>query len=98
MHRSTRIPSLLVPCVLFSSLALSMPARGEQPKPPAGEVRLGSGRVVDYRVDYNRNSIQHSLLVDGGFIASTPSGALMKFESPSMRLASSANHSIKAAA
>jgi hypothetical protein len=56
------------------------------PKPPAGEVRLESGRVVDYTIHFDRNSLQASQRVGDGLIALTSSGTLLRFELPTLRL------------
>jgi hypothetical protein len=58
----------------------------ERPMPPSGEVRLGSGRVVNYTIHFDRNSLRDSLRVGDGLIALTSSGALLRFELPAVRL------------
>jgi hypothetical protein len=58
----------------------------EPPRPPTSEVRLGSGRVVDYTIHFDRNSLRDSLRLGNGLIALTSSGALLRFELPEVRL------------
>ena len=58
----------------------------EPPRPPTGEVRLGSGRVVDYTIHFDRNSLRDSLRLGDGLIALTSSGTLLRFELPAVRL------------
>lgn len=58
----------------------------ELPKPPTGEVRLGSGRVVDYTIHFDRNSLQDSVRVGESLIALTSAGCLLRFELPTVRL------------
>ncbi len=74
---------LAILCGVFPTTSY---AADEPPKPPTGEVRLESGRVVDYTVHFDRNSLQDSLRVGDGLIALTTSGALLRFELPEVRL------------
>lgn len=55
-------------------------------KPPSGEVRLSSGRVVNYTIHFDRNSLRGSVRVGDGMIALTSSGTLLRFELPTFRL------------
>ncbi len=58
----------------------------EPPRPPTGEVRLEGGRVVDYTIHFDRNSLQDSLHLGDGLIALTTLGSLLRFELPAVRL------------
>ena len=58
----------------------------ESPRPPSYEVRLASGRVVEYTIHFDRNSLRDSLRVGDGLIALTSSGVLLRFELPQVRL------------
>lgn len=78
-------PALLaVLCGLAPAAALRA---DEPPRPPAGQLRLESGRVVDYAIHFDRNSLRDSLHLGDGLIALTTSGSLLRFELPSLRLA-----------
>ena len=79
----------LVPLVLLGGISVTAILRAAEPPPPAsGEVRLASGRVVDFTIHFDRNSLRDSLRVGDGLIALTSSGALLRFELPAVRLAS----------
>ncbi|WP_254053384.1 hypothetical protein [Singulisphaera sp. GP187] len=54
--------------------------------PPQGEVRLASGRVVEYTIHYDRNSLRASVRLGNDLIALTNSGTLLRFELPTVRL------------
>jgi hypothetical protein len=58
----------------------------ELPIPSTGEVRLKSGRVVDYTLHFDRNSLRDSLRYEDGLIALTSSGVLLRFELPAIQL------------
>src|SRR5438552_466736 len=58
----------------------------EPPRPPTGEVRLDSGRVVDYTIHFDRNSLRDSLRLGDGLIALTSSGTLLRFDLPAVLL------------
>jgi hypothetical protein len=58
----------------------------EPPRPPTREVRLASGRVVDYTIHFDRNSLKDSLRLTSGLIGLTSSGVLLRFELPAVRL------------
>jgi hypothetical protein len=60
-------------------------AADEVPQPPAGEIRLGSGRVVAYTVHFDRNSLRGSIHLGDRLIGLTTSGALVCFELPAVR-------------
>lgn len=55
-------------------------------EPPAGEARLASGRVVNYTIHFDRNSLQESVRLDDGLIALTSSGTLLRFDLPAVAL------------
>lgn len=74
---------LVVLCGGFSGPILRA---AEPPMPPTGEVRLGSGRVVDYTIHFDRNSLRDSVRLGDKLIALTTSGALLGFELPGVRL------------
>jgi hypothetical protein len=88
---SLRIPArpMVRPVLLTVLFGLSLTAvlwADEPPRPPTGEVRLGSGRVVDYTIHFDRNSLRDSLRLGNGLIALTSSGTLLRFELPEVRL------------
>ncbi|MHC5542520.1 hypothetical protein ACYOEI_30210, partial [Singulisphaera rosea] len=56
------------------------------PMPPKGEVRLESGRVVDYTIHFDRNSLRDSVRFGDRLVAATSSGTLLSFELPAVRL------------
>jgi hypothetical protein len=72
--------------LLFAVPLLSISRADEPPGPPTGQVRLAGGRVVEYTVPFDRNSLQDSLRVGNSLIALTSSGALLRFELPEVRL------------
>ncbi len=60
-----------------------------RPRPTAStgaQIRLESGRVVEYTIPFDRNSLQDSLRAGNGLIALTSSGVLLRFELPDVRL------------
>ena len=70
-------------CVVLQKSVL----RADEPsRPPTGEVRLGSGRVVDYTIHFDRNSLRDSVRLGQRLIAVTSSVALVGFELPAVRL------------
>jgi hypothetical protein len=72
---------------VLCGLALTAVVRADEPPgAPTGEVRLGSGRVVDYTIHFDRNSLRDSLRIEDGLIAVTSSGTLLRFELPAVRL------------
>jgi len=72
---------------VLSGAALTAILRADEPpRPPTGEVRLASGRVVDYTIHFDRNSLQDSVRLGNGLIALTSSGALLRFDLPAVRL------------
>jgi hypothetical protein len=80
---------ILRPALLAALLGVFLNAilrRGEWPKPLSGEVRLESGRVVDYTIPFDKNSLRGSVRVGDGLIALTSSGVLLRFELPAVRL------------
>ena len=82
--RPTRLPALLV---VLCSLTPTAASRGDEPpRPPGGEARLESGRVVDYTIHFDRNSLRDSVRLGDGLIALTSSGTLLRFELPAVRL------------
>src|SRR5437868_513441 len=82
--RPTLRPFLLT---ILCIMSLTATLRGDEPpRPPTGEVRLGSGRVVEYTIHFDRNSLRDSLRVGDGLIALTSSGTLLRFERPAVRL------------
>ena len=91
-----RIPSLRDPAppklravfpALLCAASLAAHLRGDEPpRPTTGEVQLGSGRVVEYTLHFDRNSLRDSLRVGNGLIALTTSGSLLRFDLPTARL------------
>ena len=61
-------------------------AGDDPPRPPAGDVRLESGRVAQYTIHVDRNSLRGSVRLNDGLIALTSSGILLRFEMPAVRL------------
>jgi hypothetical protein len=76
----------LVPAVLVGALLTAAACGDEAPGPPAGEVRLESGRVVGYTIHFDRNALRDSLRLNDGLISLTSSGALLRFDLPAVRL------------
>jgi hypothetical protein len=77
----------LVRLALLCGLLLTVIVRADEwPRPPGGAVRLATGRVVDFTIHFDRNSLRDSLRVGDGLIALTSSGALLRFELPDVRL------------
>lgn len=75
--------------VLLAALCVSPTAAtgaDDPPRPPTGEVRLASGRVVAYTIHFDRNSLRDSLRLGDGLIALTSSGTLLRFASPTVGL------------
>ena len=54
--------------------------------PPVADGRLASGRVVEYAIHFDRNSLDDSVRVGDSLIALTSSGALLRFALPAIRL------------
>ncbi len=80
-----QVPILFVLCCALPLVPVS---RADEPAgPPTGEVRLAGGRVIEYTIPFDRNSLQASLRVGNSLIALTSSGALLRFELPKVRLA-----------
>ena len=85
IHPAYLIGPALLPALL--SCAALAPLRAEEPpRPPSGEARLASGRVVHYTIHFDRNSLQDSLRIGDGLIALTSAGTLLRFELPDVRL------------
>lgn len=72
--------------LLIGVYAMAIARASEWPQPPSGQLLLPSGRVVDYTIHFDRNSLQASVRVGDGLIALTSSGALLRFELPAVRL------------
>jgi hypothetical protein len=72
--------------LLIGVYAMAIVRASEWPQPPSGQLLLPSGRVVDYAIHFDRNSLQASVRVGDGLIALTSSGALLRFELPAVRL------------
>jgi hypothetical protein len=86
-RRSTQPPLCTVVLAVLCGVPLTALLHGDEwPRPPSGEVRLASGRVVDYTIHFDRNSLRDSLRVGDALIALTSSGALLRFELPAVRL------------
>ncbi len=84
----TRVRQVPILFVLCCALPLVPVSRADEPTgPPTGKVRLAGGRVIEYTVPFDRNSLQDSLRVGDSLIALTSSGALLRFELPEVRLA-----------
>ena len=72
---------------VLCGLSVAAILRGDEwPRPPTAEVRLASGRVVEYTIHFDRNSLDDSVRVGDGLIAVTASGALLRFALPAVRL------------
>ena len=76
----------VLPAVLWGAALTAVLGADEPPRPPTGEVRLEGGRVVDYTIHFDRNSLRDSLHLGDGLIALTASGTLLRFELPAVRL------------
>ncbi|AGA27923.1 hypothetical protein [Singulisphaera acidiphila] len=74
---------LAVLCGMLSKASL---LADELPKPPSGEARLGNFDIVDCTVHIDRNALQDSLRLGSNLIALTFSGALLRFELPTVHL------------
>ena len=87
MRVTTAASLRLALLALLGSMSITAILRADEPPPPAsGEVRLASGRVVDFTIHFDRNSLRDSLRVGDCLIALTSSGALLRFELPALRL------------
>jgi hypothetical protein len=80
------LPRPVIMAFLFGVFLASTLPGEESPRPPSGEVRLASGRVVNYTIHFDRNSLRDSLRDGDGLIALTSSGVLLRFELPAVRL------------
>src|SRR4051794_14975886 len=68
-------------------LCSARPAQADDPpKLRAGEARLADGRLVEYALHYDRNSLRDSLRLGDRLIAATSSGTLLRFDLPTVRL------------
>ena len=84
MSRSRECRILLA---LLCAASLSPFSRAqERPLPPARQIRLESGRIVEYTIPFDRNSLQASERADNSLIALTSSGVLLRFQLPDVRL------------
>jgi hypothetical protein len=84
---STR--AILRPVLLAALMGVFLNAilRGDEwTPPPFAEVRLASGRAVEYAIHFDRNSLRDSVRLGNGLIALTSSGVLLRFELPAVRL------------
>jgi hypothetical protein len=83
-------PAALQAALIAVSASLSLGAAlraDDPPLPPTGEVRLESGRIAQYTIHFDRNSLRNSLRVGDSLIALTSSETLLRFELPTFRLA-----------
>ncbi len=78
--------NLAVLVVSLTALPVSFSLGDEASGPVTGEVRLASGRAVNYAIHYDRNSLRESVRSGDSLIALTSSGALLRFELPAIRL------------
>ncbi|WP_422927284.1 hypothetical protein [Singulisphaera sp. PoT] len=74
-----------ITCALASALPL---LADEPPKPPKVEAKLEGGLQVEAEIHFNRNAIKGSLPLGDQLIALTEAGTMLRFEYPSLRLAS----------
>ncbi len=82
---STHATALLA--VLWN-LSFSAALRADDyPLPPSGDVRVASGRAIQYTIHFDRNSLRNSLRVGDSLIALTSSETLLRFELPTFHLA-----------
>ena len=84
ISRSRESRALLA--LLCAASLASFSRAQDPPLPPARQVRLESGRIVEYTIPFDRNSLQDSVRVGNGLIALTSSGVLLRFELPDVRL------------
>jgi hypothetical protein len=87
VRRST--PAMSRPALLavLWGVFLNAILRGDEwAPPPSAEVRLASGRAVEYAIHFDRNSLRDSVRVGDGLIALTSSSVLLRFELPAIRL------------
>jgi hypothetical protein len=87
MRRSMQSTLRRALLAVFWGVSLNAILRGDEwTPPPFAEVRLASGRVVEYAIHFDRNSLRDSVRVGDGLIALTSSGVLLRFELPAIRL------------
>ncbi len=67
-------------------VACTVLARQDPPRQPARQIRLESGRVVEYTIPFDRNALQASERAGNSLIALTSSGVLLRFQLPDVRL------------
>lgn len=71
---------------VVGAMTMAGDLRAEEPVGPlTGEVRLESGRVVQYAIHHDRNSIHGSVTAGDRLIALTASGGLILFDRSSVR-------------
>jgi hypothetical protein len=87
MRRSTQAMSRPTLLAVLWGVFLNAILRGDEwTPPPFAEVRLASGRAVEYAIHFDRNSLRDSVRVGDGLIALTSSGVLLRFELSAIRL------------
>jgi hypothetical protein len=77
---------LAVPALCCAAWAALVARADDSPRTPSDEIRLASGRLINYTIHFDRNSLRASVRVGDGLIALTSSGVLLRFELPAVRL------------
>ena len=86
----------LIPLTLLCAASLAPFSHADEPPlPQARQVRLESGRVVEYTIPFDRNALQASERTGNGLIALTSSGVLLRFELPDVRLVRERGESVE---
>ncbi|MGO9922345.1 MAG: hypothetical protein ACLQIB_47565 [Isosphaeraceae bacterium] len=76
----------ILAAVLCGAASTANLGADEPPRPPTGEVRLAGGRVVDYTIHFDRNSLQDSVRLGNRLVGLTSSGAFLRFDLPAVLL------------
>jgi hypothetical protein len=83
--RFTKRNGILIALFCIASI-LPVTRADEPPLPHARPIQLESGRVIEYTIPFDRNSLQASVRLGKDLIALTSSGVLLRFQLPDVRL------------